>query len=400
MSTSSPPYGDPVTLRLGPEESLLVAAAAGRPGPVAAGDTDWDRVVELAGWHRLLPLVHHHVTSEPTAPAPPEPVAARLKQAARESTARNLRLGVELDRALLLLEDEGIPVVLLKGAALLETVYAHPGLRPMGDLDLLVPRADVERAHVSMLALGYAVRGARLGRDDEWWLSARHHHLPLVKAEGTVMVELHHQLLVDRPEFDVAALWERSVPGNRPPTHRLPAAEDLLLHVAGHFALDRMNRGESSLGQLGDVVRIAHGLPIDWEALVARARDNALADRLFLALDAAALLGVPAAPPEVLASLVPASYTPRRGEQFVRHRVLNVGKSFPLEQLAGGRRRLFPGDEALELYVDGDEEIPSRARLHARRWARVARRALREVPGPVALARDIRLSRWMLSLRS
>ena len=389
-----------MTLRLGSEEALLVAAAAGRSGPDANVEPDWDRVVELAAWHRLLPLVHLHLTSTAGAPAPPEQIADRLKQAARESTARNLRLGVELDRALSLLEDEGIPVVLLKGAALLETVYAHPGLRPMGDLDLLVPRADVERAHESMLALGYSVRGARLGRDDEWWLSARHHHLPLVKAEGTVMVELHHQLLVDRPEFDVAALWERSVPGNRPPTHRLPAAEDLLLHVAGHFALDRMNRGESSLGQLGDVVRIARQLPIDWDALVARARDNALADRLFLALDAAALLGVPAAPPEVLASLVPASYTSRRGEQFVRHRVLNVGKSFPLEQLAGGRRRLFPGNEALELYVDGDEEIPSRARLHARRWARVARRVLREVPGPVALARDIRLSRWMLSLRS
>ena len=392
-----------MTLRLSPEESLLVAAAAGGSAPAASATSepvDWRRLLELAAWHRMLPLLWHHLSVRSTGLQPPDEVAAALKQAARESTARNLNLGVELDRALAVLEAEDVPVILLKGAALVETVYPHLGLRPMVDLDLLVRRADVDRAHAAVLGLGYSVYGGRLHRDDEAWLAAMHHHLPLVKAEGAVMIELHHQLLVDRPEFDVASLWERAVPGTRPPAHLLPAPEDLLLHVAAHFALDRMNRELCALGQLADLVRIAQHWEIDWDDLVERARRGSMADRLFLALSSAALLFGDVAPPEVVADLAPASYTARRGEQFVRHRVLPAATSFPLEQLAGGRRRLFPGHEALELYLRDGEPLPSRTRLHARRWASIARRIVREVPRPVELVRDIRLSRWILSLRS
>lgn len=390
-----------MTLRLDPEEALLVAAAAPAPpeGP-SPRRPDWARLIELGAWHRMLPLLWHHLEAREARLAVPDEVAAALKQAAREATARALNLAIERDRALQLLAHEDVPVVLLKGAALVDHVYEHPGLRPMVDLDLLVPRADVQRAHDALQALGYTVRGARLSRDDDWQLAERHHHLPLVKTGGSVMVELHHQLLVDRPALDVEGVWRRAGPSPHVPSALVPAPEDLFLHVAAHYALDRMNRSQSSLGQVADIARIARHWDLDWSALVERAREERLADRLFLALASSALLVGEVAPPAVVRALAPRSYTARRGERFVQDRVLSMAASFPLEQLALGRRRLLPGDEALELYLRPDEDSPpSRARLKIRRWAHIARRVGGALAHPGALLRDARLSYWITSLR-
>ena len=51
------------------------------------------------------------------------------------------------DQLLGLLEDNGIPCVILKGAAA-AMAYPHPSLRSMGDVDFLVKRADFEKAAV------------------------------------------------------------------------------------------------------------------------------------------------------------------------------------------------------------------------------------------------------------
>ena len=394
-----------MTLRLSPEEAIVVEAAGGAP-PTAevatpTGPLDWHRVLDLAAWHRLLPLLWHHLTERgQDADQVPDPVRDELRRFAREATAGQLRLEGELRRALAALDDAGIPVVLLKGAALVEAVYAHVGLRPMADLDLLVPRDDVQRAFDVVHGLGFEVGGTKVRtRDDEAWLASMHHHLPLVTPSGSVIVELHHRLVVDRPEYDVDGVWARAIPSDQPLPHLLPAPEDLFLHVAAHFALDRINRGRSGLGQLADLVRISRRWDLDWAAIASRARASGVADRLFLALSSAQLLFGDLAPPSVLAGITPASYSRRRGELFVRHRVLDMGEALPLEQLAGGRRRLF-GTHTLEVWVRPDDDgIPSKARLRARRFASIAARAVRLLRRPRRLAEDIHLTRWMLRLR-
>ena len=218
---------------------------------------------------------------------------------------------------LALLEREQVPVMLLKGAALVEAVYPHPGLRTMVDLDLLVPRPEIQRAHALVQTLGYSVGGARVSRDDAHVLATYHHHYPLRRDGGAVTIEVHQGLVEDRPDFDVDGIWERAVPsdegGHR---HFLQAPEDFALHVAMHFAKDRMSRHESALGQLADLVRIAERWPVDWEVTADRARASLVADRLFVALASAQLLFGELAPREVVASLEPAELHagPRRAD--------------------------------------------------------------------------------------
>lgn len=387
----------------------MVAAASGRiDGPAAAalldgGPVRWQRLVDLARWHRVSPLLWELLRerAEPLGFDVPSGVLVALRDDVRGATARSLNLRFELDRILTLLDEAAIPAMLLKGAALVEAVYPHPGLRPMVDLDILIRREDLERAHATLAsALGYDLTLARLDRDDELRLATSHHHFPLVRQGGALMVELHHRLLKDRPEYPVGGIWDRARPGDRPPAHLLPAPEDLALHVAVHFALDRINRRESALGQLADLLRVAQVWELDWDAIADRAAVGRVADRLFLALEACRQLFGDLAPPALVEALHPASYTPELGAAFVRQRVLSSGPSLPLEQLQkSGGRRVFPGRGALEVYVRVDEPTPSLTRLRLRRWSALGRRVVAELPGPRAFARDARLSRWISTLQ-
>jgi hypothetical protein len=48
----------------------------------------------------------------------------------------------------------GIPALLLKGAALVETVYPDPAQREMLDLDILVPGEQLDEASSVLTPLG------------------------------------------------------------------------------------------------------------------------------------------------------------------------------------------------------------------------------------------------------
>ncbi len=63
----------------------------------------------------------------------------------------------ELERILQAFDEAGIPVIVLKGAALAATVYEDIGLRPMGDLDLLIHPEDFSQAIRRMRSLGFSL---------------------------------------------------------------------------------------------------------------------------------------------------------------------------------------------------------------------------------------------------
>ncbi|HBX71099.1 MAG TPA: hypothetical protein DEH25_17405 [Chloroflexi bacterium] len=95
-----------------------------------------------------------------------------------KTAARNAVLLGELDRILAAFEAAKIPVIVLKGAALAQTVYPDPGLRPMGDLDLLIPESCVYKTF-KLLKKQYA------------FLEAKGDHLIFFKQEAGILLEIH-----------------------------------------------------------------------------------------------------------------------------------------------------------------------------------------------------------------
>lgn len=89
-----------------------------------------------------------------------EVLRARGEEAYWENSLRYLRLLGGLKGLVFKLAGEGIQVVLLKGMALVETLYGEPGFRTVGDIDMLVRVADFNRSVAVLEGLGWMQVGA------------------------------------------------------------------------------------------------------------------------------------------------------------------------------------------------------------------------------------------------
>ena len=104
---------------------------------------EWQEVATLASLHSVAPLLYYRLKQHTL--AIPDDVAILFKDAYLNNIARNVRLYAELTRILQCFQDANIPVVVLKGAHLAEVIYGNIGLRPMGDVDLLVQKDDLKK---------------------------------------------------------------------------------------------------------------------------------------------------------------------------------------------------------------------------------------------------------------
>jgi hypothetical protein len=146
-----------------PTPAFLVACLRSRWRPealeqahalAAAPAFDWAAVDEVARCELLAPLLYRILQGRGILPAGLEDAWRGLYAG---SLRRNLLLLGELDDVLQALEPAASAPILLKGAALLRTVYDDAGMRPMNDIDLLLRQLDVPAALRLLAGLGYAV---------------------------------------------------------------------------------------------------------------------------------------------------------------------------------------------------------------------------------------------------
>ena len=132
-------------------------------------------------------------------------------------------------------DDAGIQTLVLKGAALSHTIYPEPGLRPMSDIDILVPKSDLWRAQSLLAGLGF---DAPLPPGST--LPARHLPAATLQSEGLdVHVELHHRLLSNY--FHDAVSYARAFISPARRSTRPPKTKPSGLAIAPHtFTLDNV----------------------------------------------------------------------------------------------------------------------------------------------------------------
>ncbi len=235
-SSASPPASNAAEreLLLGCARVHLCEAAHERLRTLLAQEQiDWDVVLEQAQRHRVWLLVHRHLCG-PLAGAVPDAVRRRLASHARTTAFHNLTRTQELLQLADQMEAAGIPVLVLKGPALGAQVYGGPALRQFGDLDVLVPRNDADRAQHLLADRGYHPYASMTEAE------ARE-HFALEKSREFVrertVVELHWDLLhpMHGVPFDAAALRERAVwhalGGSQ---LRMLSPEDLVIYLCAH----------------------------------------------------------------------------------------------------------------------------------------------------------------------
>ena len=381
-----------------PEYDLLLDAVVpsdrARADVTAWSERRWGDLLSAAAWHRLSPLLYSYLGGVADTP---EAALSALERAYLAGAARSLFMREALSRVIAALTAAEVPAMLLKGAALVETVYADSAHREMLDLDLLVPADRMHQAVAAVRGLGYvamADTGDTGGRSDG--APVPHHDAPLVADDRLVAVELHRHTTIagEGSGQDVGQLWTRARRASRT-GHLLPAPEDLLAHVCVHFTRNRLGGSYrrrhtgGALAQVADIARLVDHETIDWELLARTAGDSGLGPRVFLALFAAAELGVQV-PESALGALRPAGFDDMLGRRLVELRVLRAGDHLPARPL---RWMVAPSREALARGWNADPTATmSLARAYARR-ARAhvpeARSALRR---PWTFVQDQRLN--------
>lgn len=189
--------------------------------------TRHDEFVAWAIAHRIAPYAWHLASKADTA------LAARLQQPRARFAAIELARGAWLSGVLRGLESGGISTIVFKGLGVAHTYYPSVGLRPLGDVDLLFPEAEIGAALAVLEAHGFAANhdplAARFNREVN-------HNFPLRHAEHGLL-EAHHALYEDCANALTLRFIERSAPATILGAKvRIPRPDDLFLVLAAHWA--------------------------------------------------------------------------------------------------------------------------------------------------------------------
>ena len=224
---------------------------------------DWARLVHLADFHGLTPLVYRRLSAEVDARQSGE--LETLRQTDKANAHRALWLTLELLNIHRHLQARGLEVLPYKGPVLAETLYGNVALRQFSDLDFLVRSGDLPRIKTALAELGYEP-GLRLSQAAERDYLKSGYEYTFDGARGRNLLEIKWQIL---PRFyaigfDVGAFFTRAavvtVEGQK---LRTLCDQDLMLVLCVHAA----KHAWKQISWLWDIAQLARSRALDWHAL-------------------------------------------------------------------------------------------------------------------------------------
>lgn len=239
----------------------------------ALSAADWQALLGMVRQHRLGPLLHWqlgrahaHLTIAPE-------VKADLAASHKKATLRSLMLQREIVLLHQIFKKANIPYVALKGAFLAFHAYPQPALRPLRDVDILVPKDRTLEAYQVLLDGGLSRTVFGPG-NPEAAMRAWHHLPPLRAASGQITVELHSRLsdherdgILQADPSDTTEFWDRCIEmplANHAITFQSPT--DLLLHLIEHAVYHHKFSNGPLL--LSDLAYLVNTQKIDWKLLL------------------------------------------------------------------------------------------------------------------------------------
>lgn len=264
---------------------LLADLITERRHPAEINATQWDELITCALTHKLAPMLAW-ILKRISFSLPADSLQAAHLYRARQLNALHCMVWqsalVEINDAFL---QANVPTLWLKGSALALTVYPDAALRPMADLDVLVPYEKREQALKIAQANGYQFYHPPtelLRADDELVLKRTHHYHLRGGSGDSIYLEIHFRLLgVDGekllPYGELQWFWEQTVsipsPINAVQSHQpvsFLSPEAHLLYLCAHAILQH---GEAAfiLMRYFDLHLLISKSKINWELVVEQA---------------------------------------------------------------------------------------------------------------------------------
>jgi len=178
-----------------------------------------------------------------------------------------------------------IPVVLLKGAAYRIADLPPARGRFLGDVDILVPKAELRRVEEVLLGHGWQTLTTH-PYDQRYYRTWMHELPPLIHTARQTVLDVHHTILPEtgRLHPDPERLFQAARRLDDGPFCVLGPA-DMVLHSAAHLFQDGdLGGGARDLIDLDDLLRHFGREPGFWDQLVDRAAEQDLGRPLFYAL--------------------------------------------------------------------------------------------------------------------
>jgi hypothetical protein len=247
---------------------------------------DWEAMLSFARRNAVLAYLAQRAASSGVIDALPDPPRAALLSA-RTAAARLAQLARwELDRVRRTLAPRGIPLIALKGVAYLLRDMPHADTRILSDIDVMVPRAQIDAAERALVAAGW--QGTKLDPYDQRYYRQWSHEIPPLSFPGRLLgVDVHHTICppVSRLRPDPARFWAASEATSAAGV-RILSPLDSVLHAAVHLFFDSDFDGRfRDLIDLHELLAAFGGDSAFWPALADRARQQGLGRPLHYAFE-------------------------------------------------------------------------------------------------------------------
>jgi hypothetical protein len=257
--------------RLTAEESVVVACTRQAPLPehrqtvlalAGEGAFKWDSVYDIATRHGVTPLVYANLLRFSEAGLSlPEEAMHRFKLSAARNAIEKKRRATRVAEALQSFNEQGVEVMLVKGAALDLLVYEEPWYTVPYDIDLILrpTRAELEARELPGL-------------------------IPLLEGYGVEYdFFAHHDIVMNGVlPVDFQQIWKDAIPGSFLGQRAyLMSTEDMLIALCINSCRKRFFRLKAVCDLAESIARLPD---LDWDLLVEKAGRYQVSNIVFAAL--------------------------------------------------------------------------------------------------------------------
>jgi hypothetical protein len=281
---------DGVTRDAAPASDLITPLMTHSLGPMDLGAgqaIDWEKLLGQARTTRLAGRLATMQAQGHTALAAMPEAPRRFLQGVEHLLRRQQQeVHWELDRLSRALLPAVAPVVLLKGAAYLAIGLPSAGSRLFADIDILVPKSQLDQAEGLLMAAGWVSR-EHDAYTQHYYRAWSHELPPLTHLHRQTVIDLHHTITAPISRF--------AVPGEELLRHAVPLPDwpglfvlqpvDMVLHSAAHlFQEGEFDHGLRDVLDMRDLLLHFAKDAGFWPALFTRAAQLKLQVPLYHAL--------------------------------------------------------------------------------------------------------------------
>jgi hypothetical protein len=295
----------------------------------APHNLDWNRLYQLLDRHRLAP--HFFVLGLARKGLWPAEFQERLRPYRYQLVLYGDQCQAQVQAVLSSLKSAGIPVIVLKGWALIQTLYGgDPGQRFCEDIDLLVNPEDVDAADRVLRNIGYKEAEATWPGYRRRYMNANRYvlveHPSIFSALFSIGLHwgLIHTPAYNPRQIDIDTLFMRARPLQitRVDVKEL-SVEDQVVYSCAHLGLHHQYNGALfRYFELATTILMA-GPALDWAQILEQARSWKCLIPLAGVLNQVELLWSGVVPSLFLESVAQVKVTP--GEHFVERWITLTG---------------------------------------------------------------------------